>query len=206
MPPALLADPRPPLRMIEGGALRAGPGAKTAWIEVTIAWEDTTLHVAHVRAGERFVLAENVPRAARGFAVPRGTIGAPGGELLVDHHGQIAAMIPDDARATFVEGGRVRTRVEAMHRGTLVRSDEHDAWIFELHAGRRCRFAAGALRVEIAVVEPGVAVGKPIVALRKSHWAILAISAMLHAIVLAAILGLPSASASQPTPASAPRR
>jgi hypothetical protein len=172
-------------------------------IEVAIAWGSTTLHVAHVPTSKRpsssrFVLSDELPPGARGFAVPRGPLITPGGELLVDHGDAsdhtlgIAVVVPVAARATFVDRGKVFSREEALRRG-IVESDEVlGALLFPLARGRRCRFSAGELEVEVGAVEREEAIGKPAVAFRRSHWAILAVAAMLHAIVLAAIVALPS--------------
>jgi hypothetical protein len=192
---SLRAPARPRFTVISGTR-----DVETA-IEITIAWDDTTLHVAHLgddphdRRGartSRFVLSDELPPGVRGFAVPSGSIAVPGGELLVDHPDGVAVVVPLDARATFVDRGRVVTREEALRRGVIERDAARGAFLFPLIEGRRCRFGAGRLHVEVARVEAGEPVGKPIARFRRSHWAILAVTAMLHAIVVAAIVALPS--------------
>ena len=190
MPPLRKTAPDRSHLTVISGALAA---REARVVEITIAWDDVTLHVAHVDPRKsRFVLSDDLPAGARGFAVPRDTIAVPGGELLVDHARGVAVVVPMDARATFVDRGRVLGRDEAIRRGVVERDASHDALLFPLIEGRRCRFGAGKLFVEIASVDAGEPVGKPIARFRRSHWAILAVSAMLHAIVVAAIVSLPS--------------
>ena len=168
-------------------------GARPGVVEITIAWDEVTLHVAHVDPRKsRFVLSDDLSPGTRGFAVPRDTIAVPGGELLVGHPRGVAVVVPLEARATFVDRGRVLGRDDAIRRGVVERDATRGALLFPLIEGRLCRFGAGKLHVEVASVDAGEPVGKPIVRLRRSHWAILAVSAMLHAIVVAAIVALPS--------------
>lgn len=192
---ALRATPVPHLRAV--APPRVAPCAP--WIELTIAWGDTTLLVAHLRAGERFVLGDAVPPGVRGFVAP-----GAARELLVPHGALVAAVVPDLGRASFFEGGRVRSGREVLARGAAVASTSPDAphALFPLTAGSRCRWTAEGLTVQIAAVGATEPVGRGSVRLRRSHWAILAVSLALHALIVAAILGLPSVDSQAAVPAT----
>ena len=152
-------------------ASRAGrddDGAPT-WIEVSLSWGTTPLHVDHLREPRDYLLHDAAIAIAR--------------------EGEMFAVVPDETSVTLVVDGRVLFRRDAERAGLLVRDEQHPrASLFHLERGRRCRFESRGLVVQLE----GVAGEPPPLHLRarltRSDWIVLAISAVLHVAAIAALL------------------
>ena len=145
------------------------------WVEVSLSWGNTPLLVHHLKSPSGYVL-HDVPGDASGL------------EVIVEHDGRMAALVPDDATVTLVVDGRVMFRRDALRAGLLVRDARHEgAALFTIERGRRCRFEARGLVVQVEGVAGEATTPNLRPRLTRTDWIILAISAVLHVAAIAAI-------------------
>lgn len=159
-----------------------------SWIEISLSWGSTPLHVEHLREASGYVLADALDFHERGFVVAAPTGEPPRRPIVIERDGAMFAVVPDDTSIALVVDGRVLFRREAERSGLLAREEAHPrASLFRLSLGRRCRFETRGLVVQIEGVagEPAPLHLRP--RLTRGDWIIIAISAVLHVAAIAAL-------------------
>lgn len=159
MTPARRARP-PYLRLVT--PLPAEVPSPTRFIEIAVAWGNNPLRVHHLEAPATFELADSP---------------IPGGPLVIDRDGVPHVRITERARNLSLVMANGRTA-----RG--VRTP--DATLFPLYRGHRAHFELGPLTVDVAAIELPPPLPEP--RWWRLQWALLAVSLLLNAIVIALVL------------------
>ena len=187
MHPSIARRPRPlHLRVVPRPR---DEGATPTWTEVSLSWGTTPLHVHHLKRPGGYVLADALRPGEDGFVVAASAGEAARLSILVERDGAVFARIPDSTSATLVVDGRVLFRREAQRASWLERDALHPgASLFRIERGRRCRFEARGLVVQIEGVASEAEPLNLRPRLTRADWTILAISAALHVAAIAAIV------------------
>lgn len=142
--------------------LPAEPPQPARFIEVAIAWGNNPLRVHHLEVPATFEL-EDSPVA--------------GGPIVIDRDGTPHVRITDRARnlSLVMANGRTSRGVRTA-----------DATLFALHRGHRAHFELGPLMIDVAAID--LPPPPPTPRWWRLQWALLVVSLVLNAIVIALVL------------------
>jgi len=122
------------------------PGLTRARVLVQVAWQNTVLHVATVRAGGSFCLGEG-----RGdFPVPAAAMVGRHQPLVVHRRRQPRLVVPARARGSVSRRGRPAQPFEDLRPAATFRSIFADAVEVELDDGASAQLELGELTVEVS--------------------------------------------------------
>lgn len=162
------AKARPPyLRLVT--PLPAIAPEPARFLEIAISWGNNPLRVEHVACPATYVL--DSARDAS-FAAP-----VNAGPIVIDRDGVPHVRVVDRARNVMfmLANGRVSKGVR-----------DGDALLFAMYPGHRAEFELGPLRIEIAAVDLPPPPPQP--RWWRLQWALLALSLVLNALVVALLL------------------
>jgi hypothetical protein len=177
------------LRVVPQSPAPASIDEAPTWIEVSLSWGTTPLHVQHLTRACGYVLADALQPNEEGYVVAARPGEPPRLPILVERDGATFAQVPDEATVTLVVDGRVLFRRDALRAGLLEGDELHPgATLFRIDRGRRCRFEARGLVVQLEGVEGEAAPPNLRPRLTRTDWIVLAISAVLHVAAITALV------------------
>lgn len=155
--------------------------AELSALEITIAWGDNVLHVAHLTPPRSFYLGEE----ASDFLVPREALGAARVPVVIERGGAIYLAVPSGAEGRLVDAAGATPLSEVASTPSVEQAGAHEIL---LAPGQRATLKFAGLTIRVAAVQAGKAAPRGISGREgRAVGAYFGVSFLIHAAFIAAM-------------------